>query len=144
MRTNKKESIIYSIGTLYRIARRFADKALSSFGLKGVQGMVLIYIHSHDNVCQKDIEKHFMLSWATVSELMNSLEDLGFAERALSEDDKRQRRLLLTESGEKIVSMLIDKLDDLDSQLSASLGDNSRLFIDSSNTLISLLEDNLC
>ena len=144
MRTKEPESIIATIGMLARVARRASDKSLAELGITGAQGPVLLYIYFHDEVCQKDIERHFMMSRATVSGLIGSLVELGFITRSLVEGDRRRRLVQLTDKGNSIIKASLDRIDTLDSFIRSSLPDEGKEFIEACHSLAGLLEENLC
>ena len=144
MRTKEQESIIAAIGALARVARRSSDRSLAGLGITGAQGSVLTYIYFNDGVCQKDIERHFMMSRATVSGLIDSLETLGLISRALPEGDRRRRVLALTDKGLAMVSASFDRIGMLDSLLRSSLPDEGKGFLDTCRSIIGSLEGNLC
>lgn len=144
MRTKEQESIIAAIGALARVARRSSDRSLAGLGITGAQGSVLTYIYFNDGACQKDIERHFMMSRATVSGLIDSLETLGLISRALPEGDRRRRVLALTDKGLAMVSASFDRIGMLDSLLRSLLPDEGKGFLDTCRSIIGSLEGNLC
>lgn len=69
--------------------------------LAGPQGHVLYYLsqHSHQEVFVKDIEQTLRISKSVASNLVKRMVKNGFIEVVPSADDKRYKRLLLTEKG---------------------------------------------
>ena len=144
MRTNNQDPIIATISALARVARRSADRSMAELGLSGAQGFVLMHIFFRGDVCQKDIERHFMMSRATVSNLMDSLEGMGLISRSTDAVDRRRRSLTLTDKGRKMVESSIKCLDSIDEMMRSSLPDGGKVFLDSCHRLIDVLEEALC
>ncbi len=91
------------IGPLLRIIHTAIDQQINvrvqEMELTSAQLFVLHYIirNSDRDVYQKDIEKHFELSHATVAGIIARLESKGFLISIPSERDKRFKRLCATE-----------------------------------------------
>lgn len=69
--------------------------------LAGPQGHVLLYLdrHRHREIFVKDIEQNLCISKSVASNLVKRMVKNGFVQVVLSEEDKRYKRLLLTETG---------------------------------------------
>lgn len=91
------------IGPLLRITHTAMDQQINSrvqeMELTSAQIFVLHYINRNPDkaIYQKDIEKHFELSHATVAGLIARLEAKGFLECIPDSSDKRYKRLCVTQ-----------------------------------------------
>ncbi|AXQ78830.1 MarR family transcriptional regulator [Streptococcus chenjunshii] len=69
--------------------------------LAGPQGHVLLYLDKHqsDEIFIKDIEQFLKISKSVSSNLIKRMEKNGFITTALSQTDKRRKRIVLTDAG---------------------------------------------
>lgn len=70
-------------------------------GLPRAQGPMMGYLVDHlgEVIFQKDLEKAFHITGATVSNMLSSMEKAGLIERVQMEGDARLRRIVPTEQG---------------------------------------------
>ncbi len=68
------------------------------------QGPLMGYLldHENENVCQKDLEKHFHISGATASNMLKTMEKNGLLQRLPMEEDARLKRIVPTEYGREL------------------------------------------
>lgn len=70
--------------------------------LSRAQGTILHYVFyesKNKDVYQKDIEQEFNLRRASASELLQKLENAAFIERISNENDKRLKKIIVTDKG---------------------------------------------
>lgn len=85
-----------------QVSRGF-EKVINSFyagmDLTFAQGMTLRYLSNHRNepAYAKDLERHFELSHPTVSGILQRLEAKGFITLAPEKQDRRCKRIVLTQ-----------------------------------------------
>lgn len=72
---------------------------MDTYGLSPGQPKVLRYIATHKNCKLKDIAQECDVEPATVSKLLNDLEDLGMLTRKIDPKNKRAYQLCITEKG---------------------------------------------
>ncbi len=111
------------IGPLIRLLNKefeqmHAEKA-NSLGLTPVQLFVLHYIsiRRDEDVCQRDIEKQFDLSHATVSGIISRLEAKEFVECCFAEDDRRIKKISVTQKAVLCESEMKSHICHLEEQL---------------------------
>lgn len=82
-------------------SRRGLDKRHRKNGLFLGQARILRFIHQHENddVFQSDIEYKYQIRAGSASELLNSLVKAGYLVKEALTDDKRKKRLVLTNLG---------------------------------------------
>lgn len=74
----------------------------------GSNAWILLYLSCHDNVFQRDLEKEFCITRSTASKVVILMEKKGFIRRESVLGDARLKKLLLTEKGEQIVTLMKD------------------------------------
>lgn len=88
------------------------------------EGRYLMEIHKRKNLSQDDLANIFGQSKGTIAKALRKLEDKGYVERIIDENNRRKYILKTTKEGEKLAILLtkdleewehvvgIDKLDD--------------------------------
>jgi DNA-binding MarR family transcriptional regulator len=95
--------------------RRFLDASFARIGLTGPQGAILHFIYTqgkHRNIFQRDVEAEFDIRRSSVTSVLNGLEQSGFIRRENVEDDRRLKKLTLTDKAVKIsahITALLEK-----------------------------------
>ena len=80
---------------------------LVPYGLYKGQPRVFGFVCHHDGISKKEIATRFNISMATVSKTIERLEKNDFVSTKLDENDKRKRRVYITERGIKADHELI-------------------------------------
>ncbi|MDC7219190.1 MAG: MarR family transcriptional regulator [Spirochaetales bacterium] len=94
------------VATLRQIIRAIdlqSKKLTKKYGLTGPQLIILKEIKRGPHRPISEISRQVSLSQATVTAILNRLEQQGFAIRKRSEQDKRKVNLFLTEKAEEIL-----------------------------------------
>ena len=119
-----KERINRKLKTISCLVKEeFNDSELvkSNPDITTVRGFVLGYINRHNqeqvNVYQKDIERDFRISKATASELLDSLEEQQLIKRVVDEQDKRKKRLELTEPSISLTNRIDNLIDEINEKM---------------------------
>ena len=91
--------------------RRHHDAAvdrLSGGRLTGARGWIIGYLASHDGkpVYQRDIETRFGIRRSTATVMLQLMEKNGMITRASDANDKRLKRLLLTDAARELLAEL--------------------------------------
>ena len=91
---------------MFQAIQKQMNKDLINLDLTSAQASVLIYLCKNKNkiIIQRDIEKKFELTNPTVNGILNRLENKGFIERVVSNQDARNKEIHLTQK-----SLLLDK-----------------------------------
>ena len=88
---------IYRCGALYRTVR------LESDGLNGLQTAFLMNICSNEGTTQEKIARSLYIHKSTVTRQLAALEEKGFIERRVDENDKRNMLVFPTEKAKEIL-----------------------------------------
>ena len=94
-----------------QIARAIEERKTSD-QLPRSQGRVLRYIYNHkeNDVYQKDIEKEFNLRRPSATEVLQKLESSGMIVRISTEEDRRIKKIQISEKGEKKVQQIHENI----------------------------------
>lgn len=86
--------------------KRNLDKVSAKHGITAMQACFLKYIYDKTNegcdVFQKDFEQFLDLRRSSISEMVTIMEKRKYLKRVAIDSDKRMKKLVLTEEGEKV------------------------------------------
>lgn len=109
------------------------DQGLSS------NGVLLLYsFHEEDGFCtQKMLSEKWCIPKQTVNTILKDFEKKGYVEMVSMPDDKRNKRICLTEEGKLYAADIVTKLHEKESYVISQMGigniksmnDNTELFI---------------
>jgi DNA-binding MarR family transcriptional regulator len=95
----------FLITKIHQLMLRIFDKLLEEHDIDEIttaQGRVMFPIWREDNISFKDLKKKTMLSKATLSYMLDKLEEAGHVERVRSEVDKRTIYIKLTKKNKEL------------------------------------------
>lgn len=107
---------------------KIANKALQPFGITHTQFLILkfLYLHKESMVRQIDLEKYLSMSNPTVTGILKNMEKSGLIERGDHPEDKRSRRVLLTEKSMELQPALLALGDELEAEFTKNLSEPER------------------
>ncbi|MBO9507652.1 MarR family transcriptional regulator [Thalassospira sp. A3_1] len=97
------QDILVALRQIIRATDLHSKRMMKACGLTIPQVMVLRAIDELQNVTVRRISNHVSLSQATVTTILNRLEQRGLAERRRSTTDKRVVNTVLTEAGQNVL-----------------------------------------
>ena len=102
------------------------NKELEEIELTVSQSEIIAYlIHNEDReVNQRDIELEFKLMNPTVTGILNRLEKKGFVKRTKSKNDRRYKRVELTEKGSELKEKMLEKVIESKKHLFRGISDD--------------------
>lgn len=125
----------YEIGKevqmLSRKIKRNLDETFVGCGVTGVQVFILDFINRESKnrkVYAKDIENEFDLRKATITGILNNLEQHELIKRITVDADTRLKELIVTEKALDIINEIEKKLKKFDKQLINNISEDELLF----------------
>lgn len=91
------------IRNLYRTIAEFEVKFTKQHGLCLNEGMLLCTLLQTGKLASGEIAEQLGLTHSNTSKVIRSVEDKGYIQRILGENDKRQMYFILTEEGKKVI-----------------------------------------
>ena len=101
-----------NISILYRNQKNYADIKLKKYNLNKVQAEVLIFLNHENGVNQTKINEFFLFNKATITKIISHLEKYDYVDRVISENDKREKDIYLTDKGRNILPIIIEILNE--------------------------------
>lgn len=83
--------------------------------------IVILYRTGLESITLKELESSFRSSQQTVAGLVSRLEEKGMVVGFYDPDDKRAKRVMLTEKGKEVALFAIDAFTELNGELTASI-----------------------
>ncbi|WKY44386.1 MarR family winged helix-turn-helix transcriptional regulator [Eubacteriaceae bacterium ES2] len=124
---NNNERIGFEIKTLSNRIRQYINEVMEKDpDITGIQGWIIGYISRHQNsqdIFQRDIEKEFNVRRSTVSGILNTMEKKGLIIRQTVDFDARLKKITLTPKAVTCNQLILEKLQEVESQLKKGLSD---------------------
>lgn len=91
--------------------------------MTNMHGRIIGFLHRNEDkeIFQRDIEKSFMISGPSVSEILKLMEKNGLVERRGVEKDGRLKRITLTDKARLMDSEVQTSLDEVEKNLASML-----------------------
>lgn len=114
--------------------RRYLDYLHKKNGIYLSQARALIYLYYNKDksVYQKDLEKHFQIRKASVSNLIDSLIKIDLVNKLESKKDKRRRKIVLTDLGVEKSKIAIETIKEFENDLSKAITKDEFLILNKS------------
>jgi DNA-binding MarR family transcriptional regulator len=106
---NFENCIVYLLSKAYQKAHGNLRKHLSPFELTPVQHLILEALWEAEGLSAGDIGKRLALDNATLSGILDRMNEKGWVHRASDETDKRFVRVHLTEKAKTLRSTLVSE-----------------------------------
>jgi len=84
------------------------EKRLNNFNITRSQWIALYYIENNNMITQKQLADKMSLKEPSVVRLLDKMELYGWVNRISSNDDKRMKFLMLTDSAKEIETAMLD------------------------------------
>lgn len=111
---------------LNRLRKRFMSEKLKEFGLGGSMYMYIVSLDRNPGASQDFLVARFFMDKGNVARSAKRLEELGYIRREIDPDDRRQYKLFLTDSGQKLVPIIRTHLAQWSEFLSDGFSDEER------------------
>lgn len=114
-----KKHIGKEMKQVFNLLTRFLESKANEEGVTFVQGRLLHFIRVQDEglICQKDIEKEFNIRGSSATEMLKKLEKYQLIERVEDENDKRSKKIHITEKGIELEKKIFSNLCEFEGKL---------------------------
>ena len=104
---------------------QYMDQQFLALDLTSTQSFILhhLVLHEGEQIYPKDIEKRFNLTHPTVSGLLQRLEGKGFLTCEPDPDDRRYKRVLLTEKAEDCQKQIWEHIQSIEVRMTAGMSE---------------------
>lgn len=115
--------VMNDLSIIVRQMRVFSERKLHFLDIGFPEQIVLMFLTSHENVNQDQIAKHYAIDKGAIAKTIGKLEEKGYITRSENPDDKREKRILLTEQANKSIQCMHEVLDDWYSVIYSQISD---------------------
>lgn len=91
--------IMMTIVHLGHIHRRTAQEMMEQYSISWGQPPILRYLNNNDGCIQRDLAENCHVKAATISSVLDNMEQSGYIERRSQKGDRRVQRVFLTDLG---------------------------------------------
>jgi DNA-binding MarR family transcriptional regulator len=105
-----REIIGRNISILYRNENHFVDVKLKKYNLNKIQAEILLFLSDNNGANLTEINELFLFNKATITKIITHLEKYNYVNRVVSESDRREKRIYLTDIGRNICPNITEVL----------------------------------
>lgn len=98
--------------------------------LNNTEQSILLYLKHNDGVNQHAIARFFQFNKTTVAKTLSALEDMGLIKRETNCESKREKRVYLTEAGNKAVVLIKESRRQLEEEVMAEFTEEEKALFD--------------
>ena len=93
--------------------------------MTNMHGRIISYLHRNEgrDTYQRDIEKTFMISGPSVSEVLKLMQKNGLIERQSVKHDARLKKIVLTDKGRQLDAEVQQSMDAVENEVAAMLSE---------------------
>jgi DNA-binding MarR family transcriptional regulator len=119
-----EDCISFQLGKAYQQVNQLAKKHLAPFGVTPVQYALLKVLWERDGQRGAELGERLRLDAATITGVLDRLEQAGLTERRAHAVDRRVNQVFLTVRGRAVQAALDSAMDQLNAEVFARVGDD--------------------
>ncbi|RJX37459.1 MarR family transcriptional regulator [Paenibacillus pinisoli] len=108
--------------------KKRADESIKELGLNAQQGKVIDYIYQNQNnhIIQKDLADRFHLRGASITTMLQGLEQKGFIERKIPANNERQKNIYVLPKAVELIEEFQDSFQKVEEEIVQVLTEEER------------------
>ncbi|MEC0372119.1 MarR family winged helix-turn-helix transcriptional regulator [Paenibacillus chibensis] len=108
--------------------KKRADESIKELGLNAHQGKVIEYIYENqsNHIIQKDLADRFHLRGASITSMLQGLEQKGYIERKIPANNERQKNIYVLPKGIELIENFQDSFQMVEEDIVQSLTDEEK------------------
>ncbi|MDX1756057.1 MAG: transcriptional regulator SlyA [Marinobacter sp.] len=119
-----RDQFPFAVARVTRRWRKLLDERLKDLGVTQARWTTMVYLQKGgEGLTQRELASLMAIENPTLVRLLDSLEEQGLIERRPCQNDRRARRLFLTESGERFMDDLTSRAQELREEMLAGISD---------------------
>lgn len=118
--------LLAHVGHAYRM---LAETSMQRMGLRRTQVMLLMQVYKQEGITQIELAERLSLNGATVSEMLQRLEDMALIVRHRDAEDRRLVRVYLTDDGREKQIRIQHQLQTLEQTVFEGIDPEQRLVL---------------
>jgi len=109
--------------------RSLSDSFMDQIGLHRAQATLLCRLFDHDGMTQSEIAEQLSVQGATITNMLQRMEETGLVTRRRDRDDNRLVRVYLTDAGRKQERAITDQFMKVEEAIFEGLGQQERIVL---------------
>ncbi|MEC0240036.1 MarR family transcriptional regulator [Paenibacillus dokdonensis] len=108
--------------------KKRADESIKELGLNAQQGKVIEYIYENqsNHIIQKDLADRFHLRGASITSMLQGLEQKGFIERKIPVNNERQKNIYVLPKSIELIEDFQDSFQKVEDEIVQVLTDEEK------------------
>ncbi|MNH84988.1 transcriptional regulator SlyA [compost metagenome] len=108
--------------------KKRADESIKDLGLNAQQGKVIDYIYKNqdNHIIQKDLADRFHLRGASITSMLQGLEQKGFIERKIPANNERQKNIYVLPRAIELIEDFQDSFQRVEQEIVQVLSDEEK------------------
>ncbi|KGP78887.1 MarR family transcriptional regulator [Paenibacillus sp. UMB7766-LJ446] len=108
--------------------KKRADESIKELGLNAQQGKVIDYLYENQNknIIQMDLADRFHLSRASITSMLQGLEQKGFIERKIPANNERQKNIYVLPKAVELIEDFQDSFQKVEEEIVQVLTDEEK------------------
>ncbi|MNN62316.1 HTH-type transcriptional regulator MhqR [compost metagenome] len=108
--------------------KKRADESIKELGLNAQQGKVIDYIYKNqdNHIIQKDLADRFHLRGASITSMLQGLEQKGFIERKIPANNERQKNIYVLPKAIELIEDFQDSFQRVEQEIVQVLSDEEK------------------
>jgi len=121
---NIQESLGFHFTSITVFIKRSIEQLLKPYNLTHLQFSILMNLYKNNVSTQKEMLKNTYGDEASITRVLDRLEAKGYIKRVRSEEDKRKKKLILTDEGTELMTKIIKYTGYINKELSKELNED--------------------
>ncbi len=118
---NIQESFGFHFTSITVFIKRSIEQLLKPYNLTHLQFSILMNLYKNNVSTQKEMLKNTYGDEASITRVLDRLEAKGYIKRVRSEEDKRKKKLILTDEGTELMTKIIKYTGYINKELAKEL-----------------------
>lgn len=112
--------------------KKRADESIKELGLNAQQGKMIRYIYENqeNDLIQKDLADRFHLSGASITSMLQGLEQKGFIERKIPANNERQKNIYVLPKAIELIEAFSDSFQKVEDEIVQALTEKEKQILE--------------
>ncbi|MDY8021944.1 MarR family winged helix-turn-helix transcriptional regulator [Paenibacillus polymyxa] len=112
--------------------KKRADESIKELGLNAQQGKMIRYIYENqeNDLIQKDLADRFHLSGASITSMLQGLEQKGFIERKIPANNERQKNIYVLPKAIELIEAFSDSFQKVEVEIVQALTEEEKQILE--------------
>ncbi|ALP38267.1 MarR family transcriptional regulator [Paenibacillus sp. IHB B 3084] len=112
--------------------KKRADESIKELGLNAQQGKMISYIYENqeNDLIQKDLADRFHLRGASITSILQGLEQKGFIERKIPANNERQKNIYALPKGIELIEAFSDSFQKVEDEIVQALTEEEKQILE--------------